>query len=322
MHCDTIMVLEQESTKGIKSNLAKNENHIDIKKLEMGNYLAQCFAMFVPLKNVSDPFETCLNMIDRFYLELSKNSDKIAIAKNYDDIIKNQKEHKISAILTVEEGGVIKKDLRNLRNLYRLGVRMITLTWNYENGIGFPNFTYIDGQKPDFKKPNTNDGLTNFGISVVEEMNRLGIIIDVSHLSDAGFYDVLKYSKAPFVASHSNARSICNHVRNLTDDMIKKLADKGGVIGINFCSAFINENDDFATIEDIIKHIDHIIKIGGINCVGLGTDFDGIDSNMELKDASYLPLLEKALKEHGYTNEDIDKIMYQNVLRVLKNVLK
>ena len=161
---------------------------------------------------------------------------------------------------------------------------------------------------------------------MVKEMNRLGIIIDVSHLSDAGFYDVLKYTTGPFVASHSNARAVCNHCRNLTDDMIRELAKRGGVTGINYAADFLREvpegEKNFSYISDMVKHIKHIVEVGGIDCVGLGSDFDGIEQNLEMKDASYLPQLADALRAEGFSEEDIEKIFYKNVLRVFKEVCK
>ena len=325
MHCDTIGGMYMWNKK--ETHIDKNEMNIDLEKMEKGDYMAQCFAMFVPF-NVENPFETCMGMIDRFYTEMEAHSDKIAIARNYDDIVKNNEAGKMSAILTIEEGGVTKGNLAYLRDFYRLGVRMITLTWNFENGIGFPNFKRPESRdiKPDFKSPNTKDGLTPFGIEMVKEMNRLGIIIDVSHLSDAGFYDVLKYTTGPFVASHSNARAVCNHCRNLTDDMIRELAARGGVTGINYAADFLREVPDgeknFSYIADMVKHIKHIVSVGGIDCVGLGSDFDGIEQNLEMKDASYLPQLADALRAEGFSEEDIEKIFYKNVLRVYKEVTK
>lgn len=328
MHCDTIGGMFMRSARGkTEEHIGKNNMNIDLEKMAKGDYMAQCFAMFVPF-NVENPFETCMGMIDRFYTEMEAHPNEIAIARNYQDLVKNQKNGKMSAILTIEEGGVTKGNLAYLRDFYRLGVRMITLTWNFENGVGHPNFTRPDNQneKPDFKTPNTKDGLTPYGIEMVQEMNRLGIIIDVSHLSDAGFYDVLKYTSGPFVASHSNARAVCPHVRNMTDDMIYKLAERGGVMGINYCADFLREAKDgeenFSYIADMVKHIQHIVQVGGIDCVGLGSDFDGIDQNLEMKDASYLPQLAQALSEAGFSEEEIEKIFYKNVLRVFKEVTK
>ena len=150
-------------------------------------------------------------------------------------------------------------------------------------------------EKSDLSIVNSENGLTKFGIELVKSMEDMGIIVDVSHLSDGGFYDVLKYTKKPFVASHSNARSISNVARNLSDEMIKKLAERGGLAGINFCSNFIQptpyKEPTFTYIDDIVKHIKHIKNVGGINSIALGSDFDGISSTLELVDGSYMQLL-------------------------------
>ena len=208
---------------------------------------------------------------------------------------------------------------------------MLTLTWNYPNELGWPNLEQpgqgVDREsfRPDFRKANTTQGLTETGIAFVEEMERLGMIVDVSHLSDAGFMDVLRVSKKPFVASHSNARSVCGWVRNLTDDMIRLLAEKGGVTGLNFCPAFLTDVPDgeatYGSIDAIVEHAKHIVKVGGIDCLGLGTDFDGIKTHDELPDASCMPLLVNAFEKGGFRASEIDKILSGNVLRVYKEVL-
>lgn len=316
LHCDTIMALYNSKE---DLNLKDANLQINLQKLKKGNCLAQCFAMFVPLK-VENPFETCMAMIDRYYEEIARNADLIAPAYTIEDINNNQSQGKMSAILTIEEGGVVKNNLSFLRDFYRLGVRMICLNWNYINGIGHPNFTYIEGKKPDFKTPNTKDGLTEFGINMVKEMNRLGIIVDVSHLSDAGFYDVLRVSTKPIVASHSNARSVCNNVRNLTDEMIIALHNNGGVMGMNYCAAFMNDNEELGkqTIDNVVAHIKHIKSLVGVDNIALGSDFDGIDPDIELADASLMPMLFDRLKAEGFTEEELEKIAYKNFLRVLK----
>lgn len=321
MHCDTIYEINRLRYEDQDIGLRDNDLNISLKKMQKGDYLLQNFAMFTPLKEVDDPICHVQHMIDTFYQELDKNKDLIQIVYCYDDIIKNTRHHKMSALLTLEEGAVVHDDLAYLRNYYRLGVRMITLNWNYINGIGYPNFQMND-ESHGFHCFDDQHGLTEFGIAYVKECERLGIIIDVSHLSDAGFYDVLKYTSQPFVASHSNARAICDHARNLSDDMIKELAKRGGVMGINFASDFLNEKADMSYVSDMVKHIMHIREIAGIDCIGLGTDFDGIPQNLELKDASYMTLLYDALKESGFSEEEIEKIFYKNVLRVYQTVLK
>ncbi|BCJ93726.1 peptidase [Anaerocolumna cellulosilytica] len=325
MHCDTITALYNTVVKGEISNLNRNTYHIDIEKMQKGDYLLQNFAIFVDLKGQEHPLEYCLKAIDFYYGQLELYKDTLAPVFTYEDIRRNKEAGKISTLLTIEEGGVTKSSLEHLRNFYRLGVRMLTLTWNYENGIGHPNFTRTEDQKPDFYTSQTEKGLTDFGLKMIWEMEQLGMIIDVSHLSDAGFYQVLENTTKPFVASHSNARNVCRHVRNLTDDMIVKLAERGGITGMNFCPSFLQEvkqeEEAVGTIASLVENIKHIANVGGYECIGLGSDFDGIPSHKELPDASYLPLLEEALKREGFQNHEIEAIFYKNVLRVYKEIL-
>ena len=343
MHCDTISEIvyskqrieDKKRSQNTSQNtsqvdeqpieLKKNKLHLDLEKMKAGDYLVQNFAMYVNLKERKEPLDWCLRLMDTFYEEMDKNKDTILLATSYSDIIKNQQAGKMSALLTIEEGGVAKGKLENLRMLYRLGVRMLTLTWNFENELGFPNAITPSGERAYRTNPNTVNGLKEKGIEFVQEMERIGMIIDVSHLSDAGFYDVLKYTKKPFVASHSNARSVCNHIRNMSDDMIRCLANRGGVMGINFEPDFLQEFKDGETahgnIELIIRQIKHIINIGGYECLGLGSDFDGISTNDDLKDGSCMPLLEQALRNEGISEEIIESIFYKNVLRVYQEIL-
>lgn len=323
MHCDTIYEINRLQKAGENVELRDNHLNISLNKMKKGDYLLQNFAMFTHLKKDGDPFQHVQHLIDTFYLELEKNQDMIQIAYTYDDIEKNARSQKMSAILTLEEGAVVHNDLAYLRNYYRLGVRMITLNWNFANGIGYPNFD-IQGETHGYHTCDEKNGLTSFGIQYVQECERLGIIIDVSHLSDAGFYDVLEYTTQPFVASHSNVRGVCDHARNLSDDMIVKLAQRGGVMGINFAADFLDENDQqdaLSKISSMVKHIIYIRDLAGIDCIGLGSDFDGIPQNLEIKDASYMPMLYQALQNAGFHEDDIEKIFYKNVLRVYKNVL-
>lgn len=202
---------------------------------------------------------------------------------------------------------------------------MMTLTWNYENELASPNTNYTLYEHPDPTVPFTSWGLTERGFEVVAEMERLGMIIDVSHLSDAGFYDVLKATTRPFVASHSNARTVSCHVRNLTDDMIRKLAERGGVTGINFYPDFLSHPTNSCNkgkLSEIVAHIKHIEQVGGIECIGLGSDFDGIEGNEDLPDASAMTKLYDALHKEGYSDDNIEKIFSGNVLRVYKDILR
>ena len=307
-HCDTIMKLMNKSQ---EFNLKKNNFCVDIIKLKKAKSIAQFFALFIELDMVEDPLEYCLLMLDKFYEEIEKNSNDIALATNYQDLMDNMNKGLISAFLTIEEGAVLKGKIQQLKNFYRLGVRLITLTWDFPNELGFPNKNEKD----------RNEGLTSFGLEVVSEMNNLGMIIDVSHLSDGGFYDVAKYSNKPFVASHSNAREITNHPRNLTDDMIKILANKGGIMGINFEKHFLGHNE-LSRIEDMIAHINHMKNIGGIDCISIGTDFDGISKQgLEIKNIGEIEKLLIALSKNNFSGEEIDKMFYKNAIRVIKDVL-
>ena len=326
MHCDTISALM-----GTDDNLRKSNNMIDLEKLQKGDYLLQCFAMFVPYVNKDienySPFEYCNKMIDRYYLELDKNKDLIRPAFTYQDILDNMKDNKMTALLTIEEGGVCLGNIEFLRNFYRLGVRMMTLTWNYKNEIASPNIDYFKVDQSKLKRSeypvNTTDGLTEFGIQVVKEMNKLGMVIDCSHMGDKGFYDVIKYTTKPIVCSHSCSRSVCFHPRNMTDDMLLKLKENGGVVGINYAHNFTRFDEEFATIKDVVKHINYIRDLIGIDYIGLGSDFDGISNkNIELKDASMMNQLFDELRSQGYSEEDIEKICYKNVMRVFKANLK
>ncbi|RHS92634.1 dipeptidase [Erysipelatoclostridium sp. AM42-17] len=324
MHCDTILKLYENHLQNKNGSLLENDAHIDLKKMKQGDYLLQNFAMFVHLDDHPHPFITANKLINYYYQEIEKYPEYIKPVFCYQDIIDHQKEGVMSSLLTIEEGNVIENDLSLLQHFYRLGVRMITLTWNFANGIGYPNFTRAKCYE-DTLKINTQDGLTDFGIEYIQEMERLGMIIDVSHLSDAGFYDVYHHTTKPFVASHSNARALCHVARNMSDDMILKLASRGGVMGINFCGDFLHEQpggNARSCIEDMVKHIMYIKDLAGIDCIGLGTDFDGIDSELEMDHCDKMQELAKALEKAGLSQEEIEKVFYKNVLRVYKEILK
>ena len=195
---------------------------------------------------------------------------------------------------------------------------MMTLTWNYENELAYPNGHFYDAVSKKRK------GLKEKGFEFIHEMEKLGMIIDVSHLSDDGIYDVYNNTKKPFIASHSNARSLCSHGRNLTDDMIRKIADRGGLIGANFYSPFLNDNykySDTSKIEDIINHMKYISNVGGIDCVGIGSDFDGIDCPLEFENASNMQLIYHEMKKSGFSENEIEKVFYKNALRLFEELL-
>ncbi|MDO5551229.1 MAG: membrane dipeptidase, partial [Lachnospiraceae bacterium] len=209
--------------------------------------------------------------------------------------------------------------------LYQLGVRMMTLTWNFKNELGWPNGRMETDPGNMISVPDTEHGLTETGIAFLAEMERLGMIIDISHLNDGGIWDVFRHTAKPFVASHSNCRALASHPRNLTDDMIRALGERGGVAGINFCAAFLRDEKPEATvsyINDMIRHMKHMKQVGGIGVIGLGTDFDGIKSQVEVKDASQMQLLAQAMEKEGFTAGEIDQVFHGNVLRVYKEILR
>lgn len=317
-HCDTISQIYDIKKSGENINLRQNRLHLDIEKMKKSNYMLQVFASYVDLGKNDKTLESCLSYIDLLYDEVEKNKDDIGIVYTYEDIIKNIDKNKMSALLSIEEGGVCKGNLALLRNFHRLGVRMMTLTWNYENELAYPNGHFYD------EVNNKRKGLKEKGFEFINEMEKLGIIIDVSHLSDDGIYDVYNNTTKPFIASHSNARSVCSHQRNLTDDMIKKIGDRGGIIGVNFYSSFLNNDyrsNDTSKIKDIIKHIKYISNVGGIDCVGIGSDFDGIDCPLEFENSSNMQLICNEMSKIGFKDEEIEKVFYKNALRLFKEVL-
>ena len=316
MHCDTMF--ELFNRKDTEMELGQNQLGVDIEKMKMADSMAQFFACFINMRRFqgedrfSKGYQYVLDMIAFAKNEIGKYSEEIMLAKSYEELLQNEKIGKMSAFLTVEEGGIIENDMSRLDHLYEEGVRLMTLLWNEENCIGYPNSR--DGEV--MKK-----GLKSFGIETVERINELRMIIDISHMSDGGFWDVLEYSKKPVVASHSNARALCPHPRNLTDEMIRALAEKGGVAGLNFYPYFVNENGK-AGIEDLVRHLEHLFYVGGEDFVAIGTDFDGFDQGeLELQNIGEMNLLYEALEKRKFNDGQIEKFWHGNVMRVMKEVL-
>lgn len=324
MHCDTIGAIFSNPQKNW--TLADNELHMRLDRMKKGGYFLQNFALFVAVSGGESCFEKAMAMADCFDRQMELFPDQISRVTSWKEIEENSRNGKMSALLTLEEGAVCEGSIEKLHAFYDRGVRMMTLTWNFPNEIGYPNVHMPEnGGEPDFTVPETTKGLTEFGFDLIGEMQRIGMIVDVSHLSDAGFYDVASHAKKPFVASHSDARSVCSAVRNLTDDMIRVLAEKGGVTGLNYCADFLADGaagvPNEGTIEAVVRHAKHIVNVGGEDCLGLGSDFDGIPTHAELTGADKLPLLEDALSKAGFTRRQIEKIFSENVLRVYREVL-
>ena len=308
-HCDTILeIMNQKRTLEKKSTTG----HLDIPRMKEGGVDVQFFAVFIEdIYKPDGSLKRTLQLIDCFYREIENNQDDISLVTNYNQIKEVNKARKIAAILSIEGGEALEGDLGVLRVLYKLGVRLLTLTWNQRNQIA-------DG----IGESRAGSGLTEFGLKVIDEMNRLGMLIDVSHLSETGFWDVIKRSKAPIVASHSNCYALCPHLRNLKDEQIKALADKGGVIGITFVPNFLTQEKRKTTVKDVVKHIDYLVEKVGVDCVGLGSDFDGTDGlPLGLEGVDKIPNITEGLLDRGYKEREIEKILGGNFLRVFKEVV-
>ena len=320
LHCDTLSELRYAEKAGTPKSFAQNDLHIDLQKLKKGDYMLQCFAAFVNLGDKTpgaDPLVTALEEIDVFKRIMEKYPEDIAPVYQPSDIRKNAAEGKISGMLTIEEGGCCKGSIGVLRRMYELGVRMMTLTWNHENELASPNVVPGGGHNIWPCTPNTETGLKEKGFEFLAEMERLHIIADVSHLSDKGFWDIVEHSTRPFAASHSNCRALCPHTRNLTDAMIRALAEKGGIAGLNYYAAFLDTDPAHpeacrSTVERIAEHAAHYKQVGGIGVLALGSDFDGIDGHHQLETAADMPLLADALRRAGFTEDEVERIFWRN----------
>lgn len=284
--------------------------HVDLPKLKSGGVKLLFFAAFIESEYKPErSVKRTLQLIDVFYRELADNQQDLMLVTNSTDLKQAAIQGKIGALLTVEGGEALGGELGVLRMLYRLGVRGLGLTWNQRNALA-------DG----VSETVTGGGLTNFGRDVVEEMNRLGMVVDVSHLAEAGFWNVVETSTKPVIASHSNCAAICQHPRNLSDQQIIALSELGGVVGVTFNPSFVHPEQ--ATLERVLEHIVHIIKLTSVDHVCIGSDFDGIDKTpTDLEDVSKLPGITLGLLKRGFSEVEIGKIMGQNVLRALEQVM-
>lgn len=348
-HCDTPSQLLRRRNISIDNE----HGHVDVPKLRKGNVDASFFALYTPASVEPDAATRyAMQMIAATKDAIEANSQDLALACSADDILRNKANGLVSILLGMENGSPIQTSLPLLREFYRMGVRYMTLTHNGDNEIA------------DAASHGTRwHGLSPFGREVVAEMNRLGMIIDVAHVSDETFYDCIKYSTKPIVSTHSCCRALAGHRRNMTDDMIRKMADKGGVLQINFYPVFLSDafgkafdivneehpeydaadkafradpgnpqiRKEYFRVMDILKtlerpgvkevvdHIDHAVKVGGIDHVGIGTDFDGIEVPPSgLEDVSKLGLVFDEMSRRGYTVEEIEKVAGGNFLRVFR----
>ena len=313
LHCDTLMKVAKSG------NLDENEkSHVTLRGLQEGGVALQCFADFVPTGIFPKPIRKVAvsMMFNKFYKNYQKmmafHNDTLFPVLTKADLDKCGVDGRIGVLLTIEDGGVLGDKIGNVKKFYDKGVRLVTLTWNHENAIGYPN-----SYEPEIM----NKGLKPFGKEVVKEMERLGMVVDVSHVSDGVFWDVAEMATKPFLASHSNSRAICGHKRNMTDEMIKALADKGGVMGLNLGPEFVGAVEGVTRLEDLVTQILHIRDVGGSGVLALGSDFDGIHGALDISGPQDWPLLEGALKEAGLSDDELDMMWYTNAERVIRAVL-
>jgi membrane dipeptidase len=331
------------------------QTQTDIPRMKEGGIDAEFFAIYVSARYAREggSARRALDMIDDVYEQARRHPGALEMAFTSDDIRRISKSGKIAALMGIEGGHAIEDSLAALRMFYKLGVRYMTLTHSNTN-----NWADSSG---DINNANVkhHNGLTEFGREVVKEMNRIGMMIDISHVADKTFYDVVAVSRAPVIASHSSARALADHPRNMTDDMLRAIARNGGVVMINFYDGFIDQRkadfnrrasarqeelnkqfpNDAARVEEEIKkwraandpgktplsvlidHFDHVAKVAGINHVGIGSDFDGsITPPAGMEDISRLPSITFELMKRGYSDEDIKKILGENFLRVMAAV--
>ena len=328
LHCDTLYrLLGREDTAGEPAveAFAKDGGMLDLAKMRAGDYLLQCFACFVGLEESPDPLVSALREADLFHRLLAAYPDDLVWVKSAADIDKLGEDGRIGAMLTIEEGAVCRDDLAVLRDFYRLGVRMMTLTWNHQNGLGSPSITpdYNEDAWP-VKDPGA-PGLTGVGREFVAEMERLHMIVDVAHLSDAGIRDLLAIATRPFAASHSNARACCPHLRNLPDELLRAMGEKGCLIGLNYCPAFLDDTPDrkhcIGSVAQMARHAKYILNLAGEDALALGSDFDGIGGELEITGAQDLPLLAEGLVNEGIPARVVEKIFYKNARRFFRENL-
>jgi membrane dipeptidase len=326
---DTHNDVTSNTVKGFDIGKPSRTGHTDIPRLRSGNVGATFFAVYVAASYAKDgtAAHRTLQMIDTVRHDIvERYPNDFEFAGTVDEILAARRKGKMAALMGIEGGHAIEDDLRLLRSFYALGVRYMTLTHSNNN-----NWADSSGSPP------KHNGLTDLGRKVVAEMNRIGMMVDISHVADKTFYDVLEVTKAPVFASHSSCRALSNIPRNMSDEMIRALAKNGGVVQINFGCEFLSQKSADtsswtgpkgfqgkivpATLADVVAHIDHVVKVAGIDHVGIGSDFDGIECvPVGLEDVSKFPALTRALLEKGYSPEDIGKIYSGNLLRVMRAV--
>ncbi len=305
LHCDTLSALLFARRAGEDVSILRNRFHIDSEKLRHSACACQVFAVFADARESADPVFDALCQAALFQEIIQ--TDGFCAVRSAGEIRRASAAGVVGAILSIEDASFCARDLSVLSLFHRLGVRMASLTWNYENAFGAPR--------------GSDGGLSPLGLEFAEYAQSLGILLDISHLSDRGAYDLLSNSRFPVVASHSNARDLCPHPRNLTDDLIRKVAERGGVIGLNCYPPFLSPDAQEASLDVLCRHARHLYKVGGESCIALGSDFDGFGCNPLIPDATAFSRLGESLRFCGFSARQVDAILCENALRVFSQVL-
>ncbi len=303
-HCDTASELLDKN-----ESLSSNSGHLSLEKMKGYKSYVQFYAAWVS-KRERNPLLRAVEILDKIKCEIEKNKGEIEEIKTVAELKSVLSRGKHGAVLALEDARSLCGSLSALRMFYSLGVRAVTLAWNDDNEI-------TDGAASE-----RGAGLTDFGKKVVREMNRLHMMVDVSHITPKGFWDVLETSRAPVMASHSNAAAVCGHRRNLDDGQIRALVKSGGMVCVNIYPPFLTDSTE-ADITDVLRHTDHILSLGGENCLGLGSDFDGVGRlpNGILGAEDYEKLFCE-MARHGYSDELIDKITHKNMVNFMERIEK
>ena len=314
-HCDTLlgMQMREGPVPPYLSHLKEQKSHVDLDRLQEGGVTAQNFACYVrPQHLPAQAARETLRVLDVFHRFQAQNADRLVLATCAADIERAKTENRIAALLSMEGAEGLEGDLGVLRMVYQLGVRWIGLTWSHRNQAA-------DG----VYEARTGSGLTRFGVDLVEEMNRLGMLIDIAHLAPVGVRDVFEVSQAPVIASHANAHALCPVSRNLTDAQLEQIAASGGVVGAVYVPGFITDGEDPATLDMLLDHVDHMVGVSGVDHVGLGSDFDGFfgPPPVGLEDVSCTPNVTAGLLARGYSETDTKKILGGNWLRAIRQVV-
>ena len=304
-HCDTVTEIEKS-----KQSLYRNNHHVDICRMQKYKGFVQMFALWIAPQYYCAPLKRAMLLLENLHAQIKTYNQHITLVTNYNEACTALKHKKIAAFISIEGGEALEKDLNTLEKLYHLGVRSICLTWNNQNALGASAVC-----------KNARQGLTDFGKKVVREMNRLKMLVDVSHLSAAGFWDVLTVTTQPIIASHSNAKNICPHLRNLSNDQFKAIVKNKGMVGINFYTSFLTTNE-VATVLDIVKHIEHYMALGGENHIGLGCDYDGMDHLPKgIEGIEHIETVLNTLLKSNYTEKQVKKIAGNNFIKFIKKNL-